>query len=305
MSEAALKRILFLVGALVLVYGAVRVGAYAMRPRGDSGGALAATFDRLRKDSLASVTVVSPKGDTVQARRAADGWTVNGFRADSIAADRLVRAVREASVSDLVAQSAETHARLGVTSDSAWTATLRTERDSATLLIGNTGPEYGTTYVRLPNADAVYEVRGELRGALAIPLGDWRDKTIVRTDTTAVHALVVERDRKSARLERADKSWKRVSGPAKATVDTARVRDVLSELARFEATGFPADTATFTGKETRRLVALDAKGDTLAAIELTGDDTAWLARSRGSTQIYQVASYRVDRLVPKVDSLFK
>ena len=305
MSERTLKRVLVMLGALVLVYGVVRLGAYATRPRGDSGGTLGATLDRLRKDTLTAVAVVAPTGDRVEVKHAATGWNANGFRADSSAVDRLVRAVREAAVNDLVAQSASTHPRLGVSSDSAWTATLHAGRDSVTLLVGHAGPEYGVTYVRLPGADAVYEVRGGLREALAVPLGDWRDKTIVRADTAAVHTLVLQRDGKSARLERAGKAWQASAARSGTTVDSTRVAGLLSELAHLDAAGFPADSATLAGRQRRRVVALGAKGDTLAAIELAGDSTAWLARSGAGTQLYRVAPYGADRLVPNVDSLVR
>jgi hypothetical protein len=79
----------------------------------------------------------------------------------------------------------------------------------------------------------------------------------------------------------------------------------LSELAHLDAAGFPADSATLAGKERRRLVALSANGDTLAAIELAGDTTAWLARSGAGTQLYRLAPYGADRLVPNVDSLVR
>jgi hypothetical protein len=303
MSERMLRRILVIVGVLVVVYGAVRVGAYATRPRGDTGGTLATALERLRADTLASAVVVSPAGERVEVRRVAAGWTVNGYRADSMAVDRLLRALREASTGDLVARNAANHARLGVTRDSAWMADFRTGRDTTTLLIGHAGPEYGVTFVRLPTADEVYAVRGGLREALARSLGDWRDKIVVRADTAAVRAVVVERDGKRARIESPDKGWKPAG--AGGAVDSTRVADVLAELARFDASGFPPDTASFEGKDSRRVVALGAKGDTLAAIELAGDGSKWLARSRGSTQLFEVAGYRVDRLTPKVDELVR
>jgi hypothetical protein len=77
-----------------------------------------------------------------------------------------------------------------------------------------------------------------------------------------------------------------------------RVGDVLGELARFDATGFPADTVKFTGKQSRSVIALGSRGDTLARLDFAGDGTTWIARARGNVQLYDVASYRVDRVAP-------
>src|SRR5687767_8044973 len=107
------------------------------------------------------------------------------------------------------------------------------------VLTGTLQPDNGRAPLRTAG-DVVHEVRGGLREARALTLGDWRDKSIVRVDTAAVRAVLLEHDGKSARIGRADKGWKAAGG---AGVDSARLADLLSELARFDATGFAADTA--------------------------------------------------------------
>lgn len=293
MSEATLKRLLIAVAVLVVVYAGVRVASAVTRP-GPGGGALDDALSAFRADSLLGAVTTSPSGEQVELRRDGTRWTANGYPVDSVAADRLVRAADSMAVEDLVARSPESHSRLGVKTDSTWRVELRGRRDTLQLLVGGAGRVYRNSYVRLPDADNVYEVSGDLRNTLAMPLADWRDKTIASTDTAEVKRIVVERNRERYEVVRSDTAWHLGATPANRT----RVDAMLMELSHFGATGFPPDSAAFSGRETRRVTALGANGDTLARIEFAGDSTAWLARTAGGPSLFQAAPYRVDRLTP-------
>jgi hypothetical protein len=296
MSEKALRRLVAIVAALAVVYGLVRLIGYFTRPSGTPGGELTQALDRLRRDTLVAASITSPRGEKIEVKRDSTGWTVNGFKADSEAVDRLLRAAAEGRVLDQIARTRDNHSRLGVTQDSAWSVELRGLRSSVRALLGNSGREYSTAYMRLPDQDAVYEVGGNWRWALTRSLAEWRDKTVVRIDTARVQRVIVERDRERYELSRDSKGWK----AGTQGVDSLRVRDLLSELARFEASGFAPDTARFEGKERRRIVALGEKGDTLARIDFAGEGSGtWLARTRSKDDLFQVFAYRVDRVTPK------
>jgi hypothetical protein len=301
MNERTLWRIIAGFAGLVGLLLIVRVGSYVTRARPSTGGALSDAFEALRSDTIVGAVIMGRGGTRVDLARSPNGWTVNGYVADSVATDQLVRSVQEARVTDLVARSETSHERLGVSRDSAWTVTLRGRRDSAQFLLGASGRGYDQTYVRLPAENDVYVVSGSMRSAVARPLAEWRDKAIVRVDTAKVRRLLLEFDRRQARIARTDSVWTVVGGTG--VVDRAVVTDILSELARFDATGFADDSVAFSGKQRRRIVALGAAGDTLAAVEMVGDSTRWLARSRGDPETYDVAPYRVDRAVPALTRL--
>jgi hypothetical protein len=268
-------------------------------------------LDRLRRDTIVSALVIEPDGDRIELRHTGDTWTVSGFPADSIAVDRMHRAIPEARLGDLVARSPGNHTRLGVSNDSAWTVELHGMRDTVRLLLGKVGPTYPSAYVRMPGQDAVYELLGDFRNALAISLNDWRDKIIFRADTAAVRTILIERDTGRIALQRDSLTWRATATTGRrrqeiaGSPDTTRLADLLAELARFDATGFPADTTSFDGKESRRVFAIGASGDTLVAIEFAGQEYTWLARLRGNPQLFQVASYRVDRIAPKPEEILR
>jgi hypothetical protein len=45
------------------------------------------------------------------------------------------------------------------------------------------------------------------------------------------------------------------------------------------------------------------QGDTLAVLEFVGDSTGWMSKRAGNPTIYRVASYVVDRAMPKRDEV--
>jgi hypothetical protein len=307
MREATLKRLLLALAALAVVYGGVRLGSHLLRPRADSGGELAAVLAQIAGDSIREVLITPPAwmGAPVvtlsRAVSAADGsavWTVNGKATDESNVESTLQALRAGKVTDLVAQSATSHARLGVTSDSAWTVVVRGARGDATVLVGNPGRGYDRTHLRLPSGDDVHEVSGGLRFAVANPPSHWRNKVVARVDTAAVRTLVIERDRTEYRVARSDSVWSSAPGGG-GSVEGVRIVDVLGELARFDAVGTPDDTVAFAGRERRRVLALGGVGDTLALVEFAGDSTRWLARARGHPDLFEVSGYRVDRVTPR------
>jgi hypothetical protein len=301
MSERTLKRILVVLAGLAVVYAAV-----LLLGRGSgsaaTNGELASVLEHWTSDTATAFVISSPGASRLELVAAGDGWTVNGMPADSAAVDRLQTAIRNARVSGVVSTNAQNHARLGVTADSAVQLEIR-GRDTTTLLIGKNSSRGIASYVRLPEQDETAEVSGDMRGAAARPLGDWRDKVMVRVDTARIVRIAIQRDT-SYSLHRIGNGWRvaalnATADSASPAADSLAVSNVLAELLRFEATAFAPDTATFSGSDNRRVVALGTNGDTLAALEFAGREYIWRARRIGNTTLYDAPSYRIDRIAPK------
>ncbi|NNF29357.1 MAG: DUF4340 domain-containing protein, partial [Gemmatimonadetes bacterium] len=229
---------------------------------------------------------------TVTLERANDEWTVNGFLADSTAVARFWDALSESEIGDVAATNPANHERLGITADSAWVLTIGQEER---VLLGHAGPQFGTAYVRLPDADEVYLLRGDLRSATTRSLVDWRDKLVLSVDTARVTAVEVTRDGDTRRWERGDGAWT-VGGQG---ADETEVRNLLQELAAFRATGFAADSITMKETPDRRILAFDAEGNEMASLALDEGDGNLRAFSSQSPYVFQVPSWRADRIAPE------
>lgn len=297
MSEKTLRVVVWVVVALVAVYA---VGSVAGRlvGGGEAGGELAAALARVSAESVQEVRIAGPT-DTVVLVRDGAAWKVNGFVADSSSVNRLWAAVSGSRVAEVVAENPANHGRLGVAADSAWAVEFRrVGGEAARLLLGKSGPIYPSAYARLPHEDRVYLLTGDLRNVVTRPVSDWRDRTIVKVDTSRVHEVVIERDGERFAVRRVAEGWT-VGGQA---ADSLAVRDLLAELADLQAYGFPPEAASL-GDSLRHVVALGAEGDTLADLTLGTNGLNFRVRRAGNRTVYDLSSWRADRLTPKREVL--
>jgi hypothetical protein len=299
-SESALKQ---LVGALAVV---VAVWLVSMVFRAGSGsiaatGEMADFFDGVGRETLEGVRVERAEDPSVTLSRVDGGWTVNGFRADTAAVDRMLSALDEAQIGELIAANPANHDRMGVSADSAYTVTFSVEGGDRTLLVGKSARRFGTAYVRLPDADEVYLMDADLRPQLSRDVESWRDRTMVAIDTASVARIVVERDGGAYALVRGDSAWTFDGGGA--TTQSA-VGGVLSELARMMATGFLEEGDSLAVLEqASTTTAITADGEVLVAVTLgAGEGDRW-ARSSTSQYLYRVSSFRAGRVAPARESV--
>jgi len=298
MSQQTLRRIFGALAFLVVMW----LVSTRLSGRGGTGatpdGGVAALLERLDETTVSAVHIVGPT-QTVSLQRSGDAWTVNGYVADSAAVKRLWNALEEAEVGGVVANNPRNHGRMGLSADSARTVDF-TLADSAmaSVLVGKAGPIFPSGYLRLPDQDAVVVVSGDFRATLTRTLTDWRDKTILRVDTAAVVRVVLETDEGTHVAERSDSTWSVDGGPANANT----LRTVLDELANFVAIGFVEDGEIFQ-ENPRWVTVLGAERDTLGSVVITGEAGTRHARTPGSDVVFEVASFRADRITPDVENL--
>ena len=298
MSEQTLKRIMGVLGILVLLW----IGSVLLSGRSGGGSVpdygIASLFERLNESTVTAIRIANPDL-TVSLQRTGNAWTVNGNVTDSTAMTRLWSALAEADVGGVAANNPSNHERLGVSANSARTVDFTlADGGTATLLLGNPGPITPSGFVRLPDQDAVVVVSGDLRPMLVQTVTDWRDKTILRVDTAAVVRVVLETEAGSYVAARSDSTWSVDGEPADATA----MRSLLDELANFVALGFVEGRAAYEDNA-RRVIALGAGQDTLGTVLITGEAGSRDARTPGSDIVFEVASFRADRITPDIERL--
>jgi len=298
MSERALKRILVLAAVIAVAYLAARM--LGSGPAGDGdGGPLADLVSGLEPEGITAVTFVR-QADTVRLERSDGAWTVNGFAADSGAVAGFLGTVTGSGTGGVVARNPANHARLGVTEDSAVAVTISREgAEDVTLLVGDAGPSFPSVYVRLPGQDPVHLFQGRMRSPARRSVEQWRDREIVALDTAAVGRIEVTREGSTYALVRRDSSWT-VDGAA---ADGGEVSSLLRELSSLSGSGFAPDTASL-GEPARRVVVTDREGDTLTVLSAhRGEGSTFRITAGDDPEVYEISSYRVDRLTPDPESL--
>ena len=291
MSDRTLRASLYFLGAVTVLYLLVTLakGGDDGTPAADSD--LAAVLAELDGEWLTRVELAGP-GDAILLEKVGGVWTVNGFDADSAAIARFLNAVGEVEVKSVAATNPANHERMGVTAESAWTMTID---GTTTVLLGNSGNRYRTAYARLPEADEVSLIEGDLRAAATRSLFDWRNKVMVRADTAAVMSIRVTRDGSSTVYERLDSTWT-VEGEE---VEGLTVRDLLQELSGLRASAFAPQDAEMPETPDRSVQALDADGNEIASVQLAEQESNFRAFSPASPYIFEIATFRADRIAPE------
>jgi hypothetical protein len=228
---------------------------------------------------------------------------VNGWSADVGQVEQLIGALSDsAATSELIAQNASSHARLGV---DATGRTLRLERGGSVLLelIAGTGAGgYQTGYVRHAGSDDVYLYRGRLPGLLGRAVDQWRERRVTRLSADAVHELRIERDRRMTTLTRAGERWTMDGAPA----DSATMDRLLDGLVNLRAIGFatPEDLDSLDfARPDRALHVLGAAGDTLLALRFDSTSKGYWARTADTATVYRLDFWRVNLLTPTDSAL--
>lgn len=293
MSEKALKNAIYFLAVVTALYLLTTLLT-------GGGGSAAAADGSALTDALAvdrseasSVEIEGPDA-SIRLEQADGGWTVNGFPADSTAVDRFWRGVEGARVASVAATNPANHERLGITEDSAWRVTFD---GGPTVLLGNTGSQFGTAYARLPGDDVVHLIRGDLRSAATRALVDWRDKLVLALDTASVARVEVTRDGATRVFERGDSVWTEGGDDVEATT----IRNLLQELAAFQATGFAPDSVQLGEPPDRSVVAFDDGGNELGRLSMDEGEGNLQAASSQSPYVFQVPSWRADRVAPAAE----
>lgn len=299
MSDRHLKA---LVGALVLAVGAWLVTNLLSGGDGAIGasGEVLNVFEGVTPESIEAVRLAGPSGG-VTLTRADDGWSADGFDADSATVQRLLASLAEAEVGDLVAANPANHRRMGVSADSAITLEMDAGGRTRSILVGDQGPRFETSYVRMPDEDEVYLLEGDLRVHVRRPLDDWRNRNIVRVDTSLVARIEVERDDDAYTVVRGDSLWTFEDG---SEADQGQVRNILAELRSVLAAGFLTEGDSLFGlPEAASAVAYAEDGSVLAEVTIgAGEGERW-ARTPADSVVYRISAFRAGRLVPTVEDV--
>ena len=300
MSERTLKK---LVGALVVVAG-LWVIVTLFSGQGDGGrnavGEIATFFDDISEVTVRAVRMSGPDRDSELAG-GLDNWTVNGDKADSATVFRFWAAILTLEVGDLAASNPDNHDRMGLSADTSWSIEFDVEGGTKTMLVGEAGPRFSTTYVRLPDEDEVYVLEGDLRTHVRRLPNEWRSKIVVRIDTTAVARVEIQRDADEYVLVRGDSVWTFENG---SETSSTTMTGVMSELASLLAVGFlEAGDSLVAMDQGGVTTAYDESGNILAEVMIgSGESDRW-ARSAGDEVIYRIGSYRVERIAPKLENM--
>jgi hypothetical protein len=290
---AALVIALFLWGAAEILTG-----------RGDERSSTA-VIGPVAADAVDRITIARSQ-DTIRLERSGTAWRVNGFDADSATVANLLDTMSEAIQGEIVAESRGSHARMDVDSAAGRRITLASgETTVGDALVGKSGRAYGTVYLRRTGADAVYLARTELGSFVSRSLNDWRDKRILSIPADSIGRVSVERGNRRYAIRRDSTRWVFQDGAPTDSSAAARLVGQFNPLTTqgdLFATPAQLDSLDFSRPDAR-VVLVNSRGDTLAALLFDERDNRYWVRRSGIETVYQIFSWRMDEIAPSDSTL--
>ncbi len=201
MTPAQLARVAMVLGALLLLWGAV-----SLTRRGSGGLSESDRFNMppIVRDSTDSVIILRAADTTRLARRDSAAWTVNGHPVAMGAVAELFAALGDSTRrTELVGARPASHAGFGV--DSTKGVRIRIVRGDSTLadlVQGNRDPGLDGGYFRAAADSAVYLVGGNLAQVLEKSSDEWRDRQIAGVSVDSVARIEITRGKRTYRLDR-------------------------------------------------------------------------------------------------------
>ena len=300
MSSESVKRLGLALVALVVVWAGLTIFRRAGR---DSQGHFAMPrVDQAAVDRIA----IQRATDTVLLAKSGTAWTVNGLAAGSSLVTQLFEALADTSArSELIAENATSHQRLGVDSAAAKRLIFRQgDKILTELLIGSRGSSFESGYVRLPGRDEVHQVKGRLFELVERQVDDWRDKRIVAVEPDSVAAVEVIRPKERYTLAKASTGWTLDGSPA----DSGAVASLLSQYRTLDAGGFATLAQEDSADFTRPDLTIWLKGPAdrvLAAIAIDSAAAGFWTRREGNPTTFRLDSWVISQLAPAKGTLTK
>lgn len=299
MSNKVLLRIAVILGVALLAWGLL-----ALLRRNATDSTVSLRLPQLTADSVDAIEYLGPR-DTIRLGKQGSSWTVNGHTAAPRVIEAFFRAMADSSArSEMVAQSAESHSRLGV--DSVAGKHLTVKGGGKTLLdvwFGNRGPDFEGFYVRRAGEDPVYLMRGTFADLTVQPLEDWRDRLALSLGTDSITRVEVIRGKSSYGLTRSAGGWTFAKGGA---ADSTRVTRWLAQFKELRATSFPkpgqTDSASFTPAE-RKVTLYGSGPQPIAVVSLDSLPSTFILKINEGTERYTLDQKVTDLVVPAESTL--
>lgn len=261
-----------------------------------------APYSSLEADSLLRVEI--RKGDTTSVfERIGGQWELTqplSYRANQDALTNLLKKLAELELGEVISANPDKFPTFQVDDSSGVLVKAygRGEIPAISVILGKISSDFQHCYLRFPQRDEVYMVRGVSRYMADRKVDDWRGKTILSFDKEKVVELAYHYPKTKFSLMKEEGKWML----GKEEADSAKVTQVLSLLSDFKADGFK------DGGELKPQLTLVVKlEDATEKKLLIGEEDEkgkYLAKRGDGETGFWIHSWKVDRLKKEKEDFF-
>lgn len=235
--------------------------------------------------SVASIEISNPSG-SVQLKKEADIWKVNGKKADMAKINSLLSSLLPAIAPELIAQTDKRHKELELTDDLATKIKLD---NKLTVLTGKSGGS--GIYVRFDSDPAVYLLKNN--PSVTSTASVWYDKTILAVDQTKITKITFREGDAIKMLAKDGDRWK---GGSK-EVEKNKVDPILSQISNLTAQSFfDATSGSIYPKQANIVITVEYDGK-LETLEFYKGTSDYLIKRQADGEQFIVSEYSISSVI--------
>lgn len=267
-------------------------------------------FPELKIEKAALIKVKSTEKGEFILTKAKDVWQVKQnsqtYIASTDAVEKLLDKVAKMKIETVSSRNPKNFAAFEVSNEKGIETTILDSKNNslAALVVGKSGPDLFSTYVRNKASNNVILTTGMLKTDFGKDLSDWRDKTIYSLKPGDITEYKMT-DNMTTRLKKENDIWLAVK-PELPVVNQETVKDAINKFADLEAAGFAYDNKTNYGFNQPQKIITAALADKNSQTLIIGKDKnafQYFAKKKDGDNIYIIEKHLINILCPSLESL--
>jgi hypothetical protein len=294
--------LLVVLAILVAIFAILRLGV-------DRAGSEKPLYPGFRQESVARIKIDGKERETV-IEKEESGWLVvseDSFPAEAGVVDAMLEKITGFSRKDIISSNPEKQVLYQVDETGIMVDVETADgTTAASFVIGKTGPDYQSTYVRDAGSDDVILAPGYLPQAFERGNRSWQDRTMYALEADDFLEVAIKRPGETIALSKDQAGEWFISRPESIAVDPNAVSRLLRTLGRLRCDEFAGRRALpeyglAVPDSSLWFKTADSEHELVFGSE-AGPDRIY-TRTTASDVIYLLASHKVGMLLPQLDKL--
>jgi len=246
---------------------------------------LAADIEKIRK-----IEITPPKKSETTVLKTEGKWYVSeeGWPADKEKIERVLKAVENAELNEIISMRRETHDEFEVTPEKGVQVTLwNIEGDSVTFVSGKQSPDITKSYLSIKGRPEVYMVSGLSRRIFSRDEDYWKESRIINYKAGDVEKIEISFEGSSYTVNK----------------DTAAWKENYSRISSLRAVGYESNTAKYKENIDSPYLELNLKlkDGSVQSYKIISDGSSYYVKPSEKELLYKVteaAVKKVKTLIP-------
>ena len=267
-------------------------------------------FPDFDKEQVVKIEIVAPDGATTLSKQNGE-WVVasmDNYPADSEGVAQLLTKVGELKDTKRVSNNPEKQAEFEVDSTGVEAKLIdASDKLLAHLFVGKMTPGFLSSYVRVADANDVYEAQGSLQSVFNKGTRTWKDRTIFDFNKGIATQLNISSSEETVELRLDENGAWQMLKPVAATANTSEVDNLLTTLSGLNTDDFAAandDLAAYGLDVPQSTISAVLNDGTTVTLHIGKEEEGKLYVKRDDTEtVFRLFKSNVDRLIKKSDTL--